>query len=68
MKRTFILKSFGARSFLSAALAGPARIKIFQLERTATFVTGATAGQHFHTGAKIGQHYHTGATAGTSHG
>jgi len=58
MKRTFIVKTFRARSFRSACLAGPVKIMIFQPVRAAMFVAGAVAGRHFHTGA----------TAGTSHG
>jgi len=58
MKRTFIVKTFRARAYRSAWVAGPVKIMIIQPDRAAMFVAGAVAGRHFHTGA----------TAGTSHG
>jgi hypothetical protein len=68
MKRTFALKTFGARTFHSATLVGPVEIKILHTDCLAMFMAGAAVAQNFHCGAKIGQTYHTGATAGISHG
>jgi hypothetical protein len=68
MKRTFALKTFAARTFLPATLAGPVEIKIFHTDCQAMFMAGAVVAQNFHCGAKIGQTYHSGATTGISHG
>jgi len=68
MKLTFAAKTFSARTFRSATLAGPVVLKIFKPVRAAMFVAGAVVGRCFHTGADIGQHFQAGATAGMTHG
>jgi hypothetical protein len=68
MKLTFALKTFAAKSFRCAALAGPVALgRYFAVDAQAA-CTGALAGKDFHTGAAIGQDYHTGTTAGLCNG
>jgi len=55
MKRTFQSKTFAARSFRSAALAGPVKMAVFGVDRAAIFIAGAVKGRLFHTGATTEQ-------------
>ena len=68
MKLTFALKTFGAKSFRCATLAGPVVLGPYFAVSAQTACTGALAGKDFHTGAAIGQDYHTGTTAGLCNG
>lgn len=55
MKRTFTPKTFAARSFRCATLAGPAVLGPYRTANAQAACAGAVAGKDFHAGATIGQ-------------
>jgi hypothetical protein len=55
MKRTFSPKTFAARSFRCASLAGAAVLGPYRTAKAQLAGTGAVAGKDFHTGATTGQ-------------
>ncbi len=68
MKRAFVPKTFAARTFCCAALAGRKTMTTYRAAEGQISGAGAAVGDCFQPGATIGQDYHSGATAGFCNG